>query len=299
MYHPKKMILLGKNGQLGFSLQRALNPLGTLYAFDRQSCDLSNRVKLREVIQIVKPDIIVNAAAYTAVDKAETEIDAAIQINAEAPSVLATLAKNIGAHLIHYSTDYVFDGSKIGPYQEEDVINPLNQYGKSKYLGEKAIQEVEGQYWILRTSWVFSYYGKNFLKTILNLARTRSELTVVADQYGVPTSADFLADITAQMIIKSEQRQYSTSGLYHLVPEGKTTWYDFAQFIVQYAHELGMNAQLAADKLRPIAAKDYPLPAMRPYNSCLNTDKIRHTFDLALPNWRWYVQHSLTQLLAH
>lgn len=297
MRPPKKILLLGKDGQLGFSLQRALNPLGTLYAFNRQTCDLINLTRLREVVQTVKPDIIVNAAAYTAVDKAETEKDLALQINATAVGFLATLAKEQGAHLIHYSTDYVFYGNKLEAYLEEDATEPLNQYGISKYLGEKAIQEIGGQYWILRTSWVFSHYGKNFLKTILNLARTHSELKVVADQYGVPTSADFLADMTEQMLLQAGNKSDMSSGLYHLVPEGRTTWHGFAQLIVQYAHELGIKMQLTEDKVIPIAAKEYALPAARPLNSCLNTDKIRRSFDLNLPNWRFYVQHTLTQLL--
>lgn len=294
---PKKILLLGKDGQLGFSLQRALTSLGVLYAFNRQSCDLRNLARLREVIAAVKPDIIVNAAAYTAVDKAETQKDLALEINATAVGVLATLAKEQDAHLIHYSTDYVFNGNKLGAYNEEDLAEPLNQYGLSKYFGEQAIHEIGGKYWILRTSWVFSYYGKNFLKTILNLAQTRSELKVVADQYGVPTSADFLADITAQMLIKVGDASNISAGLYHLVPEGKTTWYEFAQLIVQYAHELGIGTQLTKDKVIPIAAGEYTLPAARPYNSCLNTDKIRERFDLNLPNWQFYVQHTLAGLL--
>lgn len=299
MPQAKKILLLGKDGQLGFALQRSLSTVGYLHAFNRQTCDLRDVNRLHEVLQEVKPDVIINAAAMTAVDKAETQTELAFEVNANVPLHLAEWAKDNQAHLVHYSTDYVFDGKKYLPYQEEDVAAPLSQYGVSKLAGEKAIQSIGGQYWILRTSWVFSSYGNNFLKTILRLAKTRNELNVIDDQYGVPTSADFLADITAQLLQKAWGQYDIQPGLYHLVPEGKVSWYEFAQFIVAYAQKLGLTTQLTLGQINPIAAVEYPLPARRPYNSCLNTEKIGNTFDLVLPNWQGHAQHALQQLLQN
>ena len=293
----KKIILLGKDGQVGFSLQRALSIVGEVYAFNRYECDVCDKDQLRGLIQQISPDVIVNAAAYTAVDKAETESAQAFRINAQAPGILAELAKAHRAILVHYSTDYVFDGSKVAAYHEEDIPSPINQYGASKLAGEQAIQAVGGQYWILRTSWVYSYYGHNFLKTILRLAQTRTELTVVNDQYGAPTSADLLADVTVQMLQSAWSQHNAQPGLYHLVPAGKISWFDFAKFILMTAQNLGLVTQLRAEKLSAIPALGYPLPAARPYNSCLDNNKIQQKFKVLLPDWQKHVQHALIQLL--
>jgi dTDP-4-dehydrorhamnose reductase len=299
MPQAKKIILLGKEGQLGFSLQRALSIVGELHAFNRAECDVSDKDKLKQIIQQLSPDVIVNAAAYTAVDKAETDSEQAFRINAQGPGILAELAKTQGAILVHYSTDYVFDGSKSTPYQEDDIPSPINQYGASKLAGEKAIAAVGGQYWILRTSWVYSQYGQNFLKTILRLAQTRTELTVVDDQYGVPTSADLLADVTMQMLQRAWLQSDVQSGLYHLVPAGKTSWFEFAKFILATARGLGVVNQLLEEKLTAIPATAYSLPAARPYNSCLKNDKIQQEFNVVLPHWQKHVEHALIQLLKN
>jgi dTDP-4-dehydrorhamnose reductase len=297
MQQAKKIVLLGKDGQLGFSLQRSLSAIGQLYAFNRQECDLSDQDQLRRVIQQVNPDVIVNAAAYTAVDKAETESKLAFTVNAEAPGILAELAKAQSAILVHFSTDYVFDGHQSSPYTEGDAPSPINQYGASKLAGEKAIEAVGGQYWTLRTSWVFSAYRQNFLKTILHLIQTRSELQVIDDQYGAPTSTDLLADITGYMLMRNWLQNDQQWGIYHLVSEGRVSWYGFAKFIFKTAQDFGLTMQLSEEKLIAIPASAYPLPAARPYNSCLNNNKIQQAFGLQLPAWQWHAQHTLNQLL--
>lgn len=280
-----KILLTGKNGQVGYELERSLQGLGEIVAMDRSGMDLANLDQVREVIRTVKPALIINPAAYTAVDLAENEHEMATRVNAEAPGVMAEEAKKLGAALVHYSTDYVFDGTKIGGYVEGDVPNPQNVYGRSKLDGERAIQESGVPHLILRTSWVYGTRGKNFLKTVQRLAQEREELRIVADQFGAPTWSRTIAQTTAYMVMKLQLDSRSRgktgitdevwadySDLYHLTAQGKTSWHGFAQAIVDHAS--------TARKIlvTPIATKDYPLPAKRPQNSVLSSDKLIKTF---------------------
>lgn len=294
-----RILLTGKNGQVGFELQRALAPLGEVVAVDQQECDLSNPEAIRKLVADVAPQVIVNPAAYTAVDKAEIEPALAQAINGTAPGVFGEEAKRLGALVIHYSTDYVFDGTHNGVYGEGDAPNPQSVYGKTKLAGEQALKASGADYLIFRTSWVFGAHGANFAKTMLRLASERESLKIVADQFGAPTSAALLADVTAQ-VLSQFQRQGRVGfpfGLYHLVAGGSTTWHEYAQMVVRSALAAGKPLKLKAEDVLPIATSEYPLPAPRPANSCLDTSCLRQTFGLELPVWQNGLEHVLQQIL--
>lgn len=282
-----KILLTGCNGQVGWELARALLPLGEVIAVNRSQVDLSDPDGLRRIVQKVSPDVIVNPAAYTAVDKAETDRDMAFLINAEAPRVLAEEAAKSAALLIHYSTDYVFDGTKNAPYTEDDATHPVNVYGQSKLAGEQAIQAAGADHLILRTSWVYAARGQNFLKTILRLAAEREELAIVADQVGSPTWARLIAETTAHILRQSllERRQdHFISSVYNLTSVDETSWHGFAQAIVEIARQQGMPA-LKNRIINPIPTTAYPAPAKRPLNSRLSTDRLEQRFGLKMPSW--------------
>lgn len=290
-----RILLLGKNGQVGWELQRALAPLGLLVAHDRSTCDLLDIDQLRKAVTDSRPDVIVNAAAYTAVDKAEQDSTSAFTINAEAVAAMAAMAAKTRALLIHYSTDYVFDGNKTMPYVENDPINPLCVYGASKAQGELAITASGCEHLIFRTSWVFAARGANFAKTMLRLASERDSLRVVADQWGAPTSAELIADVTAQAIREVISKR-AKGGLYHLAAAGETSWHGYANFVFELATRLG--AQLKTNTALPIPAAEYPLPAARPTSSRLDTTKLQNAFDMVMPDWRYHVQRMLIELLG-
>ena len=280
-----KILLSGRNGQLGWELARALAPLGEIVAFDRAGLDLADSARLASTVRELEPDIIVNPAAYTAVDRAESESEAAFAVNARAPGVLAEEAKRLGALLIHYSTDYVFDGAKAAPYLEDDATNPLGVYGASKLEGERAIAASGARHWIFRTSWVYAPRGKNFLLTILRLAREGKPLRVVADQFGAPTSAAMLARATAQALTTQVQaisrlsphNAPPPSGVYHMTAAGRTSWHGFARAILR---EFRLDNPVTA-----ISASEYPLPAKRPGNSVLDNGRLAAAFGIRLPGW--------------
>ncbi|MBK7649291.1 MAG: dTDP-4-dehydrorhamnose reductase [Betaproteobacteria bacterium] len=294
-----KILLTGKNGQVGFELQRALAPLGEVVAVDQHECDLSNPDAIRQLVAKVAPQVIINPAAYTAVDKAESEQQLAQAINGTAPGVFGEEAARLGALVIHYSTDYVFDGCASGAYLESDTPNPQSVYGKTKLAGEKALQASGADHLIFRTSWVFGAHGANFAKTMLRLAAEREGLKIVADQFGAPTSAALLADVTAQVLgqYKRQGRTGFPFGLYHLVAGGCTTWHEYAQTVVRAALAAGKPLKLTADDIVPITTADYPLPAPRPANSRLDTQRLRETFGLELPAWQSGLGHVLQQIL--
>ena len=295
-----RLVLLGCNGQVGWELQRSLAPLGELIALDRhstQACgDLSNLQSLKQGLMTLKPDVIINAGAYTAVDKAETEPELAFLINAEAPRTLAETANSLGALLVHYSTDYVFNGSGTKPWQENDSTSPLNSYGQSKLTGEQAIQASGCQHLIFRTSWVYAARGNNFAKTMLKLAQNREQLSVVADQWGAPTSAELIADVTAHAL-RQALFQPETSGLYHLVASGETTWFDFAHKVLSSAEQQDIALKTPSASLQAIPTSAYPTPAQRPLNSRLECNKLSTTFNLNLPDWQFGVERMLAEIL--
>jgi len=295
-----RILVTGKNGQVGFELQRALAPLGEVYAVDQPDCDLTNVEAIRRLVRSFHPDVIVNPAAYTAVDKAESDPELAHAVNAVAPGVFGEEAAILGAWVVQYSTDYVFDGRQPRAYTEEDPVNPLSVYGRTKRDGEIALQQSGARHLIFRTSWVVGAHGNNFAKTILRLAGERDHLKVVADQYGAPTSAALLADVTAQIVRQKQREGEDTvpSGLYHLVAGGETNWCDYARFVVSEALAVGMSLKLLPEAIQPIPTSDYPTPAKRPANSRLDTGKFRRTFDLELPHWQIGVGHVLQQILA-
>ena len=294
-----KILLTGKNGQVGFELQRSLAPLGEIVAVDHADCDLSNPEAIRRLVRQTRPDIIVNPAAYTAVDRAESDETAAHAINAIAPGVIGEAAPAIGAVVVHYSTDYVFDGTGEGAYRESDTPNPQSVYGRTKLAGEQALQASGADHLIFRTSWVFGAHGGNFAKTMLRLAGEREVLKVVADQYGAPTPAALLADATAQVLgrLQREGRNGFPFGLYHLVADGVTTWHAYAQAVVSAAAAAGKPLKIAAADIEAIPSSAYPVPAPRPANSRLNTDQFRQAFGLRLPPWEEGLAHVLQQLL--
>lgn len=294
-----KLLLTGKNGQVGFELQRALAPLGEVVAVDHQDCDLSNPDAIRQLVANVKPQVIINPAAYTAVDKAETEPELAQAINGKAPGIFGQEAARLGALVIHYSTDYVFDGTKLGAYEEGDAPNPQSVYGQTKFAGERALQASGADALIFRTSWVFGAHGANFAKTMLRMAAERDSLKIVADQFGAPTSAALLADVTAQVLAqyKHQGRAGFPFGLYHLVASGSTSWHAYAQAVLRAALAAGQPLKLNLDDVLPIATADYPLPAPRPANSRLDTRRLRETFGLELPGWEFGLNHVLQQIL--
>ena len=294
-----RILLTGKQGQVGFELQRALVPLGEVRAVGYAECDLADAPAIRALVRSFNPNVIVNAAAYTAVDKAESEPEPAHAINAVAPGILGEEAAKLGAWVVHYSTDYVFDGSKAGVYVEDDLTNPQSVYGQTKRDGEIALQASGARHVIFRTSWVIGAHGSNFAKTILRLGVERENLNVVADQYGAPTSAALLADVTAQLVRQRQREGDDTFpfGLYHLVAGGETTWCDYARFVVSEALAAGRSIKLSSDAIHAISSSEYPTAAKRPANSRLDTSKLRSRFDLKLPDWQSGVRHILQQIL--
>lgn len=299
-----KIILLGANGQLGHQLALQLQQLGEVKALTRAEVDLANPAALRETLgHIVKtfhPTVIVNAAAYTGVDKAQTETELAYAVNAESPAVLAELAKAHNATLVHYSTDYVFDGSGSRPWQEGDTTHPLSVYGQSKRDGELAIAALCPKHLILRTSWVVGAHGGNFLKTMLRLAAERDALRVVADQIGVPTSTTLLADVTVKLLqaMSTAADNDARWGIYHLAATGEVSWHGYAQHVIAGALQRGATLKAKPEAVSPITTTEYPVPAPRPLNSRLNTQKLQTTFDIALPTWQVGVDAILDQLFS-
>lgn len=295
-----KILLFGKNGQVGWELQRSLAPLGEVIALDvndQTMCgNLNNLAGIAETIQTVAPDIIVNAAAHTAVDKAESEPEYAHTLNASAVEVMAKEAKLSGSWLVHYSTDYVFDGTGNQPRQETDATAPLSVYGKSKLAGEAAIIVSGCKHLIFRTSWVYGARGNNFAKTMLKLAKEREALTVINDQIGAPTGADLLADVTAHAIRTALQNE-KLSGVYHLVAGGETTWHGYAKFVIEYARQAGLDIKVTSEAIKAVSTSAFPTPASRPLNSRLNTQKLQNTFGLRLPDWQSGVTRMLTEIL--
>ena len=297
-----KILLFGKGGQVGWELQRSLAPVGEVIALDFDSTGLcgnfTDLAGLATTVRQVAPDVIVNAAAHTAVDKAESEPELAHTLNALAPGVLAAEAQKLGAWLVHYSTDYVFDGSGSSPWRETDKPNPLSVYGRTKREGEIAVAKCE-RHLIFRTSWVYAARGANFAKTILRLARERDRLTVIADQIGAPTGAELLADVTAHAV-RAVQSRPELAGLYHLTAGGETSWHGYASHVIDYARQSGRgsgNIRVASDAVVPIPTSAYPLPAPRPLNSRLDTSKLRAAFGLVLPDWRQGVDRMLDEYL--
>jgi dTDP-4-dehydrorhamnose reductase len=294
-----KILLFGKGGQVGWELQRSLAPLGELVALGTGSTELCgnfiNLEGIAETVRAVAPDIIVNAAAYTAVDKAESEPELSRIINASAPEVLANEAKRCGAWLIHYSTDYVYDGSGDQAWTETDATGPLNIYGKTKLEGEDAIRDSGCQHVILRTSWVYAARGGNFAKTMLRLAAERDCLNVINDQIGAPTGAELLADVTAHIIRVARQRP-EVSGLYNLTASGETSWHGYAGFVIDYARRAGVPVKVMAESILPVPTSAFPLPAQRPKNSRLDTRKLQDIFGLSLPHWQSGVTRMLSEI---
>jgi dTDP-4-dehydrorhamnose reductase len=291
-----KILLFGKNGQVGWELQRALAPLGELIALDIESqlCgDFTDPEGLARTVRYVRPDVIVNAAAHTAVDKAESEPGLARIVNAISPGVLASEAAKVDASLVHYSTDYVFDGSGTTPRAENENVGPLNVYGQTKLEGEELIRRAGGRAIIFRTSWVYGTRGSNFAKTMLKLAAQRESLEIIDDQFGAPTGADLIADITAHAIHRATSRA-DLWGLYHLVALGETTWYEYAQLVFKEARQRGIALKIISAS--PVSTSAYPTPAKRPLNSRLETRKLRDSFDLVLPRWETGVIRMLDEL---
>ena len=296
-----KVLLLGKNGQVGWELQRSLAPLGELVALDRQGApglvgDVSDLDGLAATVRALRPQLIVNAAAHTAVDKAESEPDLARRLNAEAPAVLAREAAACGALLVHYSTDYVFDGSGERPWREGDATGPLGVYGRTKLEGEQAIAASGCRHLILRTSWVYAARGGNFAKTMLRLARERERLTVIDDQWGAPTGAELIADVTAQAVAQLRQAP-GKAGLYHLAAAGATTWFEYAKYVLAQAQRAQPAIEMKVTEVAPIATRDYPTPARRPHNSRLDCTRLQAAFDLRLPPWQDGVRRMLGETL--
>lgn len=293
------ILLIGKNGQVGFELQRSLAPLGPVVALGSAECNLSQPESIRQAVRRHRPTIIVNAGAYTAVDRAETERDLAFAINGTAPGILGAEASAIGALVVHYSTDYVFDGHGTRPYRETDPTAPQSAYGRSKLEGEVQLAAATPRHLILRTSWVVGAHGTNFAKTMLRLAAERDELHVVDDQIGAPTSASLIADCTAHMIrpFLGHERQAFPSGIYHLAAGGETSWHGYARHIIARARQAGQPLRVSPDRVIPIRSADYPTQARRPHNSRLDTTRLREAFGLTLPDWREGLDHILQQIL--
>ncbi|NJD23994.1 MAG: dTDP-4-dehydrorhamnose reductase [Betaproteobacteria bacterium] len=293
-----RLLLTGCSGQVGFELQRALAPLGEVVAVDHADCNLADADGVRRLVQGTRPDVIVNPAAYTAVDKAESENELAAAVNAAAPGILGEEAAKFGAFVVHYSTDYVFDGTKEGAYREDDASNPQSVYGRTKRDGELALANANLRHLILRTSWVVGAHGGNFAKTMLRLAAERDSLNVVADQWGAPTSAALLADLTAHLVRQQQGSPASFPyGTYHCVAGGETHWCDYARYVIAAAIKAGKPMQATPETIRPITTADYTTPARRPANSRLDTRKFRDTFGLELPHWQRGLDHILQQIL--
>lgn len=296
-----KILLLGQNGQVGWELQRSLAPLGDLVALDRQGAnglvgDLSDLDGLAATVRAVQPQVIVNAAAHTAVDRAESEPELAQRINADAPAVLAREAAAAGALLVHYSTDYVFDGSGNQPWHEDDATSPLGIYGRTKLMGERAIRQATARHLILRTSWVYAARGGNFAKTMMRLAQERERLTVINDQWGAPTGAELIADVTALALRQLHVRPQE-AGTYHLAAAGETTWFEYAKYVLALVKQAQPAIKLVVNDVAPIATMDYPTPAQRPLNSRLDTRRLRSVFGLRLPQWQEGVQRMVSEII--
>jgi dTDP-4-dehydrorhamnose reductase len=297
-----KILLFGKNGQVGWELQRSLAPLCELIALDRDYAepftgDLADPAGLKETVRRVRPDVIVNAAAHTAVDQAETEPDVARAINATAPGVLAREAAATGAWLVHYGTDYVFDGSGSVPWAEDDATGPLNVYGRTKLEGEQLIRASGCRHLILRTSWVYASRGQNFARTMLRLAAERESLKVIDDQHGAPTGADLLADVTAHALL-SVIRRSELAGTYHVAASGETTWHGYACRVVETARAAGQPIRVEPDAIHPVPSTAFTAAAKRPANSRLSTRKLQQAFGLVLPDWRQGVDRMLTEIIG-
>jgi dTDP-4-dehydrorhamnose reductase len=295
-----KILLLGKNGQVGWELQRSLAPLGQVLALDRHSTDvcgdLNQPERLAQTVRDWRPDVVVNAAAHTAVDKAESEPELARCLNATAPAALAQAAAELGAWLVHYSTDYVFNGQGEKPWQESDATGPLSLYGQTKLEGEQAIVASGCKHLIFRTSWVYAARGGNFAKTMLRLAAERERLTVIDDQHGAPTGADVIADITAHAI-RGVMRQPELAGVYHLVAAGETTWHGYASHVIAQARQIQPALALKVSEIAPVPTASFPTPAQRPLNSRLSTHKLQQAFGLVLPPWQQGVDRLLAETL--
>lgn len=296
-----RILLLGKGGQVGWELQRSLAPLGELIAFGRSEVDLEDVDGLRQTIRNTQPAVIVNAAAYTAVDKAESEPERAHRVNAEAVGVLADEAARLDARFVHYSTDYVFDGAKTGAYTEADTANPINVYGQTKLAGERLVYQSGCRHLVLRTSWVFSARGNNLVRTVLHMARESENLRVVCDQVGAPTSAALIADVTAHCLshmLADAGDPERLSGVYHLAANGETSRHGCASYVIDRALERGVSLKARPDRVKPIATAEYPLPARRPLNSRLDTWKLRTAFQLSLPDWQTQVDRVVGEVIA-
>ena len=294
-----KILLLGKNGQVGWELQRSLAVLGTVTALDFDSTehcgDFANPAGVAGTVRALRPDIIVNAAAHTAVDKAESEPEFARTLNATTPGAIAQEAARLGAWLVHYSTDYVFDGSGTRPWVEGDAPAPLSVYGRTKLEGEQLIQQSGATHLILRTSWVYAARGGNFAMTMLRLARERERLTIIDDQWGAPTGADLLADVTAHALRHLQQRPQD-AGLYHCVAGGETNWFEYAKYVFAQYQLASSAANLIAKDIVPVPTSAFPTPAARPHNSRLDTTRLQATFGLALPHWQQGVARMLAEI---
>ena len=296
-----KILLFGANGQVGWELQRSMSPLGEVVALNRHSTelcgDLADLKGISDTVRRVAPDVIVNAGAYTAVDKAESDAETAQIVNSAAPGVLAEAASAVGAWLVHYSTDYVFDGSGSKPWVETDPTGPLNVYGKTKLEGEQRIASHCARHLILRTSWVYAARGGNFAKTMLRLVKERDRLAVVSDQFGAPTGADLLADVTAHMVrsvlLGTSDR---LAGTYHVAAAGDTSWHGYARFVVEYAAKAGLALKASAATVDPVPTSAFPAPTARPHNSRLNTAKLQSSFGLQLPAWHSGVARMVTEI---
>jgi len=296
-----KLLVTGSRGQVGFELRRSLAPLGEVIALDRTACDLTQLDTLRRVLREHRPDVIVNSAAYTAVDKAESDARTAFAINAAAVGVLAEEALTLGSLLVHYSTDYVFDGAKADAYLEDDATRPQSVYGQSKLAGERAIAACGADALVLRTSWVAGAQGSNFAKTILRLACEREGLRVIADQFGAPTTAALIADVTAQIVGRfwlHSDRAAFPGGLYHLTASGETSWHGYASAVLRYAKARGVMLKVDPAAIEAIPSTSYPLPAPRPTNSRLSTAKLTRTFGVHLPDWSQGIYFLLDQILS-
>jgi len=292
-----KFLLTGSNGQVGFELQKKLSALGEVIATDREELDLTNLNAIRTFIDQTKPDIIINPAAYTAVDKAESEIDLAYLINVTAPEVLASMAAELNIPLVHFSTDYVFDGLKKEAYVETDKTNPQSVYGKTKCEGEEKVRTHE-KHIILRTSWVFGVHGNNFLKTMLRLIQEKDSLNIVGDQWGSPASASMLSDVTFKIVDTIfKNKNFNDYGTYHVTSEGETNWFEYASLIASELIKLNTKIKCGPDEIRPILTSEYPTAAKRPLNSRLNTDKLKKTFVLELPHWESEVKKVLREVI--
>jgi len=295
-----KLLLLGKGGQVGWELQRSLAPLGEVTALDFDStdfhADFSHPDRLAETVLKVRPDVVVNAAAHTAVDKAESEPDFARKLNATSPGVVAEAAQQIGALMVHYSTDYVFDGSGSTPWEEGDATGPLSVYGRTKLEGEQLVAQHCARHLIFRTSWVYAARGGNFAKTMLRLAKERERLTVIDDQFGAPTGAELLADVTAHAI-RATLADPAKTGLYHVVAGGETSWHGYARYVLEQAVQAGVALKASPDTVDAVPTSAFPTPAVRPGNSRLNTRKLQAAFGLTLPHWQAGVARMLRETL--